>query len=260
MDELDSFLAAHPELTRAGKTGAGARPRQYRCKKCRDTGWLTTYDGKYETMRRCGCYAVRRAEELMERSGISKEFRRKSFDGFETGGNPMLIMAKNKAVDYVGHFRENEHSRRNSIMFCGQPGSGKTHLGMAICGRLLRMGVPVIYMAYRNAMTGIKQHMLDGEAYRREMGMYRDAGVLYIDDLFKGKLTEADVNVMYEIVNYRYMNCLPLVISTEKDLNGLLMFDEATGSRIIEMCRDNITTFKGKEMNYRMKEGDGTDG
>lgn len=79
-----------------------------------------------------------------------------------------------------------------------------------------------------------------------------EAAVLYIDDMLKGKLTETDVNVMYEIVNYRYMNNLPLIASTEKDLEGLLVFDEATGSRIIEMCRDNIVFLKGKKLNYRM--------
>ena len=65
-------------------------------------------------------------------------------------------------------------------------------------------------------------------------------------------MTDTDVNVMYEIINYRYMNNLPLIISTEKDLEGLLLFDEATGSRIIEMCLDNIVWIESRELNYRM--------
>ena len=79
-----------------------------------------------------------------------------------------------------------------------------------------------------------------------------DTAVLYIDDMLKGRLTETDVNVMYEIVNYRYMNNLPLIISTEKNLDELLVFDEATGSRIIEMCIGNIIYLEGKELNYRL--------
>ncbi len=70
--------------------------------------------------------------------------------------------------------------------------------------------------------------------------------------MLKGRLTETDVNVMYEIVNYRYMNNLPLIISTEKNLDELLVFDEATGSRIIEMCIGNIIYLEGKELNYRL--------
>ena len=76
-----------------------------------------------------------------------------------------------------------------------------------------------------------------------------------IDDFLKGKLSESDVNIMYEIINYRYMNRLPIIISTEKSLDELLDFDEAVGSRIIEMCRYNIVKFSGRELNYRIYNG-----
>ncbi len=250
MDKLDLYLKEHAKLTRTERTATV--PAHYKCQECRDTGWITSFQDGYEVMRRCGCYAVERARELMEKSGLSKEFLKKSFNSFDTKKEPVLIDAKNKAVNYVKNFKKNRHSRHNSIMFGGQPGCGKTHLGTAVCSSLMVMGIPVIYMPYRNAMTKIKQHILDEAAYSRELGRYMYAPVLYIDDLLKGKLTETDVNVMYEIINYRYMNRLPLITSTEKDLEGLLVFDEATGSRIIEMCGDNIVNIKGKEFNYRM--------
>lgn len=248
MDKQEDWLTVH---TKPGKTDIAQA--QYKCQKCMDTGWILFCDENgYEMARRCSCYAVNRARELMENSGISEEFRKKSFGSFNDMGNHILADAKNKAVSYVKEFRKNRHCRRNSIMFCGQPGCGKTHLGTAICSSLMEMGVPVIYMPYRNAMTRLKQHIMDEQAYIKDIGIYMDASVLYIDDLLKGKLTDTDVNVVYEIVNYRYMNNLPLVISTEKDLAELLAFDEATGSRIIEMCRSNITVMKGKDLNYRL--------
>ena len=48
------------------------------------------------------------------------------------------------------------------------------------------------------------------------------------------------------------MNNKPMVISTEKLPDELLNFDEAVGSRILEMCRGNIILFDGKELNYRL--------
>ncbi len=247
MDGFNSYLSEHvkPDWTGVAKT-------HYNCQECQDTGWITSLQDGYEVVRRCGCYAVKRAKELMEKSGLSKEFLKKSFNSFDTRGEPVLIDAKNKAVNYVKNFKETRHGRHNSIMFCGQPGCGKTHLGTAICSSLIAMGIPVIYMPYRNAMTKIKQNIADEAAYLKALGVYMDAPVLYIDDLLKGKLSETDVNVMYELINYRYMNNLPLITSTEKDLEGLLLFDEATGSRIIEMCGKNIAYIKGKEFNYRM--------
>lgn len=59
-------------------------------------------------------------------------------------------------------------------------------------------------------------------------------------------------NTFMRYVNYRYMNNLPMIISTEKSIEGLLEFDEAIGSRVIEMCRGNIVQLRGKELNYRL--------
>lgn len=247
MDRLDIYLEKH-----AKPSWTGNERKKYNCQECKDTGWVILMQDGHEVMRRCGCYEVKRAKELAERSGLSGEFLKKSFDNFETAGKPVLANARNKAVNYVKNFMETRHGRHNSIMFCGQPGSGKTHLGTAICSSLMAAGIPAVYMPYRNAMTKIKQNIADETSYSKALGVYMYASVLYIDDMLKGKLTETDVNVMYEIINYRYMNNLPLVISTEKNLEELLEFDEATGSRIIEMCRDNIAWIRGREYNYRM--------
>lgn len=205
----------------------------------------------------CQCKAMRLAKNMVKRSGISDEFQRKIFDNFTTMDNPQLINAKTKAMKYVENFAQIEHERYNSIMFCGQAGAGKTHLGTAICGELMNGGVPVIYMAYRNVITKIKQNIIDEGAYGRELKKYTSARVLYIDDLLKGRLTDTDINIMYEIVNYRYMNNMPIIISTEKTLNDILIFDEAIGSRLLEMCRGNIIQLNGTELNYRLfgKEG-----
>ncbi len=243
MDKLEEYLAKHEK-----PSWLDGKKTQYNCQECKDTGWVIIYKDGREVMHRCTCYQVRRAQELAERSGLSKDFLKKSFKGFDTRGSAVLANARDKAVNYARNFKETRHGRHNSIMFCGQPGSGKTHLGTAICSSLMAMGVPAIYMPYRNVMTRIKQNITDEGAYSKMLDTYMDAGVLYIDDMLKGRLTETDVNVMYEIINYRYINNLPLVISTEKDLEGLLLFDEATGSRIIEMCGE-----KGKEFNYRMQ-------
>lgn len=229
------------------------QPVQYECQKCRDTGFIYRKDGAgYETACRCGCSTIRRARDMMRRSGISAEFQKKAFDNFKTRNDPQLSNAKGRAMQYVENFAQMEHGRYNSIMFCGQVGAGKTHLGTAICGELMNSGVAVIYMAYRNAVTKIKQNIIDEEAYERELKRYTSARVLYIDDLLKGRLTETDINIMYEIVNYRYMNNMPIIIISEKSPNDILIFDEAIGSRLIEMCRGNIIHLQGKELNYRL--------
>lgn len=252
MSELDAMLARIKE-SHGERKRQTPEQKEYGCVKCRDTGWIETEDGKGRSyMKHCECWTLRESRRLLEKSGISVEFQKKGFRNFDTRNNPQLVNAKHKAIDYLKTFGRCEKTRYNSIMFCGQVGAGKTHLGIAICSNLMSQNIAVYYMAYRNAATRLKQVMIDEAAYNRELQCYMQARVLYIDDLLKGRTTESDVNILYEIVNYRYMNNLPLVISTEKSIDELLDFDEAIGSRIIEMCRGNIIQLRGKELNYRL--------
>lgn len=230
------------------------REKEYECPECEDTGFIINIDENgCEIAVKCKCYDIRRAKEISRQNGISEEFRKKTFDNFEIRNIELLKNARNKAEQYAINFGRFEKEKYNSIMFSGQAGSGKTHLGMAICNNLLNVcGVGFIYMSYRNAITEIKQTVTDKENYYASIGPYCNARLLYIDDLLKGRSTEADLNILYELVNYRYMHNKPMIISTEKSPEELIEFDEAVGSRIIEMCRGNLILLRGKELNYRL--------
>lgn len=201
----------------------------------------------------CQCHEKRMSLRRLKNSGISEELQEKGFRDFNCRGIDKLEKAKNKAQTYYQNFSANEGCRQNSIIFCGQAGSGKTHLGMAICNNLLNIcGVGISYMAYRNAIIEIKQSVTSKEDYFSALSTYANARLLYIDDLLKGKSTESDLNILYELVNYRYMHNKPMVISTEKLPEELIDFDEAVGSRILEMCGESIIILQGKELNYRL--------
>ena len=200
----------------------------------------------------CECRALRMAEDILNKSGIGKEFRNKRFDNFDFSRNMAIMQGYKSALEYESEFLDIEDTRCNSIMFLGQVGSGKTHLSMAIANELMDRGIGVIYMGYRDAITNIKQNMLDSVYYNRVMNRYKGARVLYIDDLFKGKITDSDINIMFELINHRYFNNLPMIISSELSVGRLLDIDEALGSRLVEMTKGRVVELRGKELNYRI--------
>ena len=108
-------------------------------------------------------------------------------------------------------------------------------------------------MAYRDVITKLKQNMIDEEYYQKELSKYKNAKILLIDDLFKGKVTESDINIMFEIINHRYLNHSPIIVSSEFSADKLLDFDEAVGSRILQMCKNYTVQIEGRENNYRLK-------
>lgn len=221
----------------------------YKCTKCKDRLFVELSDGSYAP---CECRQLRIAEDKLKASGISEEFRKMRFENFNYEKSIEVMEAYAKAKSYSKNFKVIRAARRNSMMIMGQVGSGKTHLAMAVSNLLLDKSVGVIYMPYRSIITKIKQCITDEENYQREIRMYKEAQVLLIDDLFKGRITESDINIIYEIVDYRYFKNLPIVVTTEKTIDDLLSIDEAIGSRLYEMSKDYVITMKGKELNYRM--------
>jgi len=109
-------------------------------------------------------------------------------------------------------------------------------------------------MPYRDVITKIKQNMIDEEYYTKTISKYQLCEVLLIDDLFKGKINDSDINILFEIINYRYLNFLPIIVSSEFSIDRLLAFDEGVGSRIYEMAKDYVVEIeKDIRNNYRLK-------
>lgn len=221
---------------------------RYKCEKCKDTGWVV--NGNNFT--RCGCFEIKEAELIFENSGIKdKSFTFTNFQEWNEASKKM----KDAAVQYYQAFSKIMSERQNSLAFLGQVGSGKTHLTVALGLNILKTKkLPVVYFSYRDTITNIKQNMTDEEYYRKQIDKFQNAKVLLIDDMLKGKTTESDKNIMFEIINYRYINRLPIIISSEYGIEDLLNFDEAIGSRIYEMCKDYLIEIdKTINNNFRLR-------
>lgn len=227
----------------------------YKCNICKDTTLILYKDKSgHEYAKNCECREKVIAQNLMRASGISDDDAQKGFKGFETFNEPILVNAKNTCISYFQNFKNMEEQRINSVMLCGKSGRGKTTLGLAIANNLLTSGVGVRYMPYRDVVTSLKQQLgADKYCYNENMYKLQNARVLFIDDLLKGKVNESDINIMYELINYRYLQRKPMIISTEKTIEELLEFDEAIASRLIEMSKGYIVTFDNSVPNYRLR-------
>ncbi|WP_254908740.1 ATP-binding protein [Clostridium tyrobutyricum] len=261
MQVLDRILSQ----VRMTSQGSEDKPVVYKCSACQDTGWIQTDDG----YKRCQCYKKEQVLRLWKNFGVNPA-KVKTLNDYKPYDNPTKE-AKNKAIAYIQDFENIRNTEKNSFGLFGQPGAGKSHIVIAIGAALLKKENPVqvIYMPYLEAMRELKSNVNDDEYYLRLLGRYQRAKVLIIDDLFKDKvkngqlikdrygnkacLNEADIKHIMPIINYRYLNHLPIIISTECKPDVLMDLDEALAGRILESCGDNITIFKGQQYNYRMR-------
>lgn len=221
---------------------------KYFCEKCRDATYILIDDEAIP----CSCKEIRLSQRILAESGISEEFAKKTFENFDYSKNVQIINSYTVARSFVKDFDNIKNSRCNSIIFMGSIGGGKTHLSLSIANELMKSGVGVVYMGYRDSVVKIKQKIMDSIGYERLISRYKNCKVLLIDDLFKGSVSASDLNILFEIVNHRYFNNLSMIISSERCVDELLDIDEAIGSRILEMCGKYKVELKGNKLNYRI--------
>lgn len=229
----------------------------YRCNICKDTG-LVLKNAETNTYTDCECRNKEKINNLWKKFGVNIDDIKLIRD-YETY-NDETKRAKAKAVDYLKNFDE---TKNNWFCLMGTPGGGKTHLVKAMGKALIDKNISVVYMAYIEAIRQLKSFANDEEYYIRVVAKYTEAPVLIIDDLFKdkvskgsltGRLTEADLKHVYTIINYRYQNNLPTIISTECTPQLLCELDEALAGRILEKATKKFGQVFTGGSNYRIRE------
>lgn len=203
----------------------------------------------------CQCMKVRRCFWEMERSGLKNSIRELTFDSFQAT-EPWQILAKTGAEAYA-------KEPKGWLLLAGQPGSGKTHLCTAVCRSLLLQGKEVRYMSWREKVSQIKSAPMEGGIRAALLDELKKAEYLYIDDLYKTGVsadgscnpTPADGNLAFELLNFRYNNRLPTIISTERTPQELVKIDESAASRILEMAGEHIYAIsRDIDRNYRLRQ------
>lgn len=223
----------------------------------------TLLDGSempYEKWQDCECAKLRLQRSIFKSSQMSRWMMECRFDNFTHHNRPQSVIGAHEAAKhYFSTYRANCDKAQNSIALLGKPGSGKTHLLSAVANNLMRQEVRVMYFPHVEGMEELKE---DFDKMPEKVHAMKRVDVLYWDDLFKGrdKPTAWQLEKIFEVVNYRYLNNLPMLISSERTIDDLVDIDEGIGSRIYSMCKNHCVELEatdeevatGKKLNYRL--------
>jgi len=127
---------------------------------------------------------------------------------------------------------------RDNLYFVGTVGTGKSHLSVAIMRQFL--GHIKVCLLRQSILSRKVRSADDAEAEGRIIQEYASMGVLAIDDLGSAKDTEFMSSIIYELIDWRYMN-VPggLIVTSNRTLDQLAekLGDDRVPSRLAQMCK-----------------------
>lgn len=179
-------------------------------------------------------------------SGIGKRFIGATFDSYDEGRNK-------KAYEIAREYAEKfDCSDGEGLIFTGGAGTGKTHLAAAIANHVAdKFAARIEFETFSEAIAEIKSAFSDSKNDTHLEKRMCEADLLVIDDL--GKETHSPFNdeLLYRVVNYRYKEKLPIVITSNLRMEFLVRtFDYAVMSRLMEICK--AVNMQGND--YRVRD------
>jgi DNA replication protein DnaC len=171
------------------------------------------HDPNFGVLISCECrnaYIEQRALEELQKKSNLVAFADKTFRTFDQTV-PGVEKAYEHALAYANH-------QAGWLVMFGNYGCGKTHLAAAIANRVLQRHGDVIFAVVPDLLDHLRSTFGPSSdvAYDKRFEMVRDVGLLVLDDLGTENTTPWAREKLYQIINHRYNNRLPTVITSNR--------------------------------------------
>lgn len=194
-----------------------------------------------------------RLNSIFKNSLMDEKFKQCTFENWNHDiGSEKIFNICSKYADNFKIAKDNNLG----LLIHGEPGNGKTHAVSCIANYLLEKGVPVVCVSISKMLERIKEtyNSYGKEGEETVLRSFSNADLLIIDDLGTEQISEWSQAKIYNIIDARYRNELPIIVTTNIKVSDLEeMYHKRTYDRLMEMCTPvlsdgkSIRAQKGKE-------------
>ena len=161
-------------------------------------------------------------ERLFELSHLD-ELKDLTFESFEPRGRKGLGELQANSLEMA--FNQAQHyaqSLNGWLLLQGGYGCGKTHLAAAVANFAVGMGVPTFFLTVPDLLDTLRfAYNNEDTTFENRFDEIRNAKLLVLDDFGTQNATGWAQEKLFQIVNYRYINKLSTVVTTNLALDEI---------------------------------------
>jgi DNA replication protein DnaC len=154
-------------------------------------------------------------QRLFELSHLD-ELGHLTFENFQPRGRVGLSPKQADSLEYA--YNQSQRFAQNLegwLVLQGSFGCGKTHLAAAIANFTVNVGVPTLFITVPDLLDSLRFAYSDPQStFEGRFDQIRQAPLLILDDFGTQNATSWAQEKLFQIINYRYINRLPLVVTT----------------------------------------------
>jgi DNA replication protein DnaC len=149
------------------------------------------------------------------------ELKGLTFETFEPHGRKGLAELQAKSLEWAcNRARQYAGSLQGWLLLMGGYGCGKSHLAAAIANFAVGVGVPTLFLTVPDLLDSLRfAYDAADTTFEQRFDEIRNAPLLVLDDFGTQNATAWAQEKLFQIVNYRYINKLPLVVTTNLALD-----------------------------------------